>query len=332
MMEDRRSATVKQDGGVKEPMRESIVYLRGGFVPASQAKLNIYDYGIVLGATITDQLRTFRHKPFRLEEHVVRLFESARYARLALPLSRQETVAKTQELIRENSVLLAPGDDLGVVFFLTAGENLAYAGSATGFEPRDPTFCIHSFRLPFEAYRRFFTEGLHLVTPSTRHVPSQCLDQKIKHRSRLHWWIAEKEAQLVDGGAVPLLLDLQGNLTECSGANMLLVKNGVVYSPAANNILRGTSRGLVAELCAELGIPFESCDLQLHDAINADEIFLTTTPYCMAPVTRINGLAVNDGAAGGPLFERILSAWSRHVGVDIRGQVLGLDGGAEGAA
>ncbi|MDA1315594.1 MAG: aminotransferase class IV [Acidobacteria bacterium] len=324
--------TVEHNTGVKEPMRESIVYLKGQFVPAPQAKINIYDYGIVMGATITDQLRTFRHKPFRLDEHVDRLFESARYARLALPLSREETVARTQELIRANSALLAPGDDLGVVFFLTPGENLGYAGSAAGFEPSEPTFCIHSFRLPFEAFRRFFTEGLHLVTPSTRHVPSQCLDQKIKHRSRLHWWIAEKEAQLVDSGAVPLLLDLQGNLTECSGANMLLVKNGVVYSPAATNMLRGTSRGQVAELCGELGIPFESCDLQVHDAINADEIFVTTTPYCMAPVTRINGLAVNDAIAGGPLFERILSAWSRQVDVDIRGQVLGLESGAEGSA
>jgi branched-subunit amino acid aminotransferase/4-amino-4-deoxychorismate lyase len=239
-------------------MREPIVYLNGGFVPASQAKLNIYDYGIVLGATVTDQLRTFRHEPFRLDEHVDRFFESARYARLPLPLSREEAVARTRELIRQNSALLAPDDDLGVVYFLTPGENLGYAGSATGFEPREPTFCIHSFRLHFEAFRRFFTEGLHLVTPSTRHVPSQCLDQKIKHRSRLHWWIAEKEAQLVDGGAVPLLLDLQGNLTECSGANMLLVKNGTVYSPAANNILRGTSRGQVAELCSGLGIRFES--------------------------------------------------------------------------
>ncbi len=306
-------------------MQESVVYLNGEFVPASRAKLNIYDYGVVMGATITDQLRTFRHEPFRLEEHVDRLFESARYARLRVPLSREETAARTRDLIEQNASLLAPRDDLGVVFFLTPGENLGYAGSAASFAPGEPTFCIHSFRLPFEAFRRFFTEGQHLVTPNTRHVPAQCLDQKIKHRSRLHWWIAEKEAQLVDAGAVPLLLDLQGNLTECGGANFLLVRNGVVYSPTAANMLRGTSRAVVAELCGELGIVFESADLQLHDAINADEIFVTTTPYCMAPVSKINGLSVNAPADGGPVFERILAAWSEQVGVDIRAQVLGAE-------
>ena len=171
-----------------------------------------------------------------------------------------------------------------------------------------------------------------MVTPSTRHVPPQCLDQKIKHRSRLHWWIAEKEARLADPNAIPLLLDLDGNLTECSGANILLVKNGVVYSPASRNILRGESRAVVAEICEELGIGFESVDLQVHDAINADEIFLVTTPYCMAPITRINGLVVGDGSLTGPVFERILAAWSKKVGVDIRGQILGTGAVEEGVA
>ena len=313
-------------------MREPIVYLGGGFSPASQAKVNIYDFGIVLGATVTDQLRTFRHEPFRLEEHVERFFESAKYARLTVPIGPGETMARTRELIRHNAALLPAGADLGIVYFLTPGENLGYAGNAADFKPGEPTFCIHSFPLPFAAFQRFFIEGAHVVTPSTRHVPPQCLDQKIKHRSRLHWWIAEKEAQLVDPDAVPLLLDLDGNLTECSGANLLLVKKGMVYSPTSANMLRGASREVVSEICAELGIGFESRDLQVHDAINADEIFLVTTPYCMAPVTRFNGLPVRDGEVGGAIFERILAAWSEKVGLDIRGQVLGAEGHQEGAA
>ncbi len=313
-------------------MEEPIVYLKGGFLPASRAKLNIYDFGIVLGATVTDQLRTFRHEPFRLDEHVVRLFESAKYARLGIPISPGEVIARTKELIRRNAALLTPDGDLGVVYFLTPGENLGYAGSAANFEAAEPTFCIHSFPLPFAAFRRFFTEGAHVVTPSTRHVPPQCLDQKIKHRSRLHWWIAEKEARMGDPDAIPLLLDLHGNLTECSGANLLLVKRGIVYSPGPGNILRGESRAVVAEICNERGIAFESVDLQVHDAINADEMFLVTTPYCLAPVTRINGLAVGDGAVGGPVFERILAAWSENVRVDIRAQIMGTGAVEEGVA
>ena len=317
-------------------MPEPEVYLHGKFVPASQAHLNIYDFGIVLGATITDQLRTFRHQPYRLNDHVERFYESAKYARLAIPIPRDETAEVTCELIRRNAKLIPAEADLGVVYFLTPGENLGYAGTAASFAPTEPTFCIHSFPLPFAAFRRLFTDGIHLVTPSTRHVPSQCLDQKIKHRSRLHWWIAEKEAQLADPNAVPVLLDLHGNLTECSGANFLMVKGGAAYSPTAANMLRGASRQVVSELCAELRVAFHERDLQLHDVINADEVFVVTTPYCTAPVSRINGLPIGGGAgseaAGGPVFERLLAAWSEKVGVDIRAQVMGDAAEERGAA
>jgi len=303
-------------------MNEPVVYLGGKLQPASAAHLSIFDFGIILGATVTDLLRTFRHRPYRMEEHVRRFYESCKYARIAVPIPPEETTARTCELIAHNASLVGPDDDLAVVYFITPGENPVYAGSAGGARLRTPTFCIHSFPLPFELWRRYFSEGVHLVTPSVRHVPPVCVDPKTKNRSRLHWWLAEQEAHLVEPDAVPLLLDLEGNLTETAGANLLLVKNGVVLSPTPRNILLGVSRAVIREICGRLGVPFAERDLQTHDAITADEAFLATTPYCMAPVTRINGVAVGDGLPG-ELFYRILSEWSKDVGVDIRGQVLG---------
>jgi branched-chain amino acid aminotransferase len=304
---------------------EPVVYLRGRFVPASEAHISIYDFGIVMGATVTDLLRTFLKKAYRVEDHVRRFYESCKYARIQPPISFDETVAATRELVERNAALLPEGGELAVVYFITPGENLVYAGSAAAAgSTMQPTFCIHSFPLPFGLFRRFFTDGIHLVTPSTRHVPAQCLDPKIKNRSRLHWWLAEQEAHLADPLAIPFLLDLGGNLTETSGANVLLVKNGRVLSPTPRNILLGISRQTVIELCGRLGIEFLERDLQVHDAINADEMFVVTTPYCMAPVTKINGLVVGDGRPG-PVFNRLLSAWSADVGVDIRSQVMGPD-------
>jgi branched-chain amino acid aminotransferase len=226
----------------------------------------------------------------------------------------------TGELIDQNKTLIAPGDDLAVVYFVTPGENQIYAGSAGPAKKLQPTFCIHSFPLPFALFRPFFTRGIHLVVPSTRHVPPQCVDPKAKNRSRLHWWLAEQEAHLIDPDASPLLLDLAGNLTETAGANFLLVKNGVVLSPTPRNILLGISRKVVFEICARLRIRCEERDLQMHDALTADEAFVTTTPYCMAPVTKINGVTIGSGGPG-PMFERILAAFSAEVGVDIRAQV-----------
>lgn len=303
---------------------EPLVYLRGRMMPATEARLSIYDFGIVLGATVTDLLRTFRQQAYRLEDHVRRFYESCKYARIRPPIPAEETARITQELIRHNATLAGPEAELAVVYFITPGENFVYAGSAAGGGAEfQPTFCIHSFPLPFRLFRRFFETGLHLITPSTRHVPPECVDPKIKNRSRLHWWLAEQEAHLADPGAMPLLLDLQGNLTETSGSNLLLVKRGTVLSPAPRNILLGISRQVVIELCAKLRIPFAERDLQIHDAMTSDEAFVTTTPYCMAPVTRFNGVEVGDGAVGGPVFRRLLTAWSEEVGVDLRAQVLG---------
>jgi branched-chain amino acid aminotransferase len=304
---------------------EPWVYIRGRIMPASEANISIYDFGIVMGATVTDLLRTFNRKPYRLEDHVVRFYQSCKYVRIAPPISAQETTDLTLQLVRHNAEVAGPDAELAVVYFITPGENIVYAGSAASAGAElTPTFCIHSFPIPFHLFGRFFEKGLHLVTPSTRHVPPECVDPKVKNRSRLHWWLAEQEAHLVEGGAIPLLLDLQGNLTETSGSNFLLVREGTVYSPTPRNILLGISRKVVIELCAKLGIPFVERDLQVHDAITADEAFVTTSPYCMAPVTRFNGVPIGDGAAGGPIYNRLLQAWSEDVGVDIRAQFLGL--------
>ena len=300
---------------------EPVAYLGGRLVPQSQAHIAIYDFGIVLGATVTDLVRTFHQRPFRLEEHVRRFYESCKYARIAPPIAEAETIAVTHELIQRNAALLPPAGELAVVFFITPGEQRIYAGAAASTGEMQPTFCIHSFPLPFHIWRHLFTDGAHLVTPPTRHVPPQCVDPKTKNRSRLHWWIADQETKLVDPRAISVLLDLQGNLTETSGANFLLVKNGTVLSPTPRNILLGISRQTVIELCGKLGIPFAERDLQVHDAVNADEALMATTPYCLAPVTRFNGLPVGDGRPG-KIFHRLIEAWSAEVGLDIHAQVL----------
>ena len=109
-------------------MNEPVVYLNDGFVPASQAHINIYDLGIVLGATLTEMTRTFRREPFRLEEHVRRLLRSCKYAGIELVLDHEGLVECTRTLIETNSKLIGPEQDLGVVHFVTPGENQIYAG------------------------------------------------------------------------------------------------------------------------------------------------------------------------------------------------------------
>lgn len=303
-------------------MSEPIVFLNGRFLPASEAKLNIYDLGIVLGATLTEMTRTFHHRPWRAEDHVARLYRSLKYAGIAVPLTREEMLAKTLELSETNARLIGPDEDLGIVHFVTPGENALYAGSAGGSGPMTPTICIHSFPLRFELWRHLFTDGAHVVTPSTRHIPPQCLEPKMKNRSRLHWFLADREARTVDPRAIPLLLDLDGNVTECAGSNFVLVRGDAIVSPTRRNILWGVSLETVRELASSVGMTFEERDFQPFDVVNADEAWLTTTPYCLAPCTRINGMPIGDGRPG-PRFRALLAAWSERVGLDIGAQVMG---------
>jgi branched-chain amino acid aminotransferase len=179
---------------------------------------------------------------------------------------------------------------------------------------------MHTFPLPWELWAKKMQTGAHVVTPSIRHVPPQCYDPKMKYRSRMHFYLAEQEAKLVDPEASALLLDLSGNVTETSTGNFLIVEHGTMVSPTTVNTLPGTSRAMVIELAAKLGVAFLERDLQVYNVMNASEAFLTSTTYCLMPVTKINGVAVGDGKPG-PLARRLLAAWSEEVGLDIEKQI-----------
>lgn len=304
-------------------MSEPLVYLNGKLVPASQAHLAIFDAGIVLGATVTEMTRTFRQEPYRLDDHLDRLFRSLKYTRMDVSITKPELAAVSRELIAHNAKLIDPEDELGLIHFVTAGEFPVYAGSAGRAARLTPTICAHTFPMPFELWVNKLDAGSHLVTPSIRHVPPQCYDPKMKYRSRMHYYLADKEAQLVDPDASALLLDLNGNVTETGGANFLIVERGTIVSPTLTNTLPGISRATVIELAKKLGIPFVEKDIQVHSVMNADEAFTATTPYCILPVTKINGVPIGDGKPG-PIWRKLLAAWSDLVGVDIEAQMRSI--------
>jgi branched-subunit amino acid aminotransferase/4-amino-4-deoxychorismate lyase len=290
-------------------------------LPASAAHLKIYDAGIVFGATVTEQLRTFHKRLHKLAEHQDRLWYSLRCAGIDLGLAKAELSALAQELVAHNARLIDPADELGLIEFVTVGEYAAFAGPPGDVLRVGPTICIHTFPLPFERWASSMQAGAHLVTPSIRQLPPQCCDPKMKHRSRLHFYLADTEARQVDAGAAALLLDLHGNVTETATANFFIVERGVIVSPLPANILPGISRATVIELARRLGIPFLERNITVEDVRNANEAFTTSTPYCLMPVTRINGVAIAGGKPG-PVSVRLLEAWSQEVGVDIANQIV----------
>jgi branched-subunit amino acid aminotransferase/4-amino-4-deoxychorismate lyase len=296
-----------------------LVYLNGSSLPAAEAHLPLNDAGFIFGATVTDLCRTFGHQLFRLPDHLARFRRSCTSARIPQPRGDAELSRIATELVEHNGRLLAAEHDLALVMFATPGPVGYYLGRPGGPGDGPPTLCMHTFPLPLERYARLFREGARLVIPPTRHVPAACVDPRVKQRSRLHWWLAEREAHALVPGSSALLLDAAGHVTETAAANLLVVRAGTVLSPPRDTVLAGVSLQTVEEVCGELGLPFAERPVGVHDCVTADEAFLSCTSYCLAPVRQIDGV---DLPCPGPVYERLLAAWSARVGLDIRGQIL----------
>jgi branched-subunit amino acid aminotransferase/4-amino-4-deoxychorismate lyase len=297
-----------------------LAFLNGQYLPQAELKLPLNDAGFVFGATVTDLCRTFRHQPFRLDEHLQRFRRSCQMARVPQPVPDEDLRGIARELLRHNAALLEPAQDLALVLLATPGAIGYYAGASGGAGEAQPTLAMHTFPLPFERYARFFRQGIRLLVPSVRQPAPAVVDPRIKHRSRLHWWLAEQEAHAEDPAASALLLDAEGFVTETATSNLLIVRGGTVSTPLPTSVLGGISLQVTRELCTQLGIPFAERNLSLAECQSADEAMLSCTSYCLAGVRSLGGV---DLPWPGPVFEKLLAAWSALLGVDVRGQILG---------
>ncbi|MBS0201641.1 MAG: aminotransferase class IV [Planctomycetes bacterium] len=290
-----------------------IAYLNGRYLPIADANLHVFDLGIVGGMTVTEMVRTFQHVPFRLDQHLDRLAQSLAYVGFETGLTIADLRQICAHVIQVNLKLVSDWQELGLVIFVTAGQNLTYVGRS-GYD-KSPTVCVHTFPLPFELWADSYRTGLHLVTVNTRSIPDDVIDSRVKHRSRLHWHLAAREARQIDSGAMAILRDDVGRLTETATGNLCVVDGNTIITPAVH-VLHGVSRNYLAELAASMGIGFVYGPVTPDDLTHADEAFLTSTPHCLLPVTRFNCAPIGSGKPG-PVFQRLITAWGSAVGVDI---------------
>lgn len=298
---------------------QHMVYLNGELVPRDQAKISVFDSAVMLGDTVTESTRTFAQRPFKLEQHIDRLYKSLKVTRINPGMGAAEMLAVSLQVLESNRHLLGPGDDCWLVHNISRG--LSVAGADPTIQRSPATVIIFTAPMILTDWARFYLEGCHAVTPPSRAMPPQALDARIKNRSRMAYTLAEIEVKLVDPQAQGVLLDLNGNIAENKGGNFFIVADGMLKTPYTSSALAGISRATVLELAAQLGIPAREGDIQPYDVYTADEAFFTSTPYCMMPATRFNGLPVGDGRVG-PVTKRLLAAWSELVGVDIVQQGL----------
>jgi branched-chain amino acid aminotransferase len=294
-------------------MEESQAYFNGQWLPASQAAVSLNDAGFVWGATVAEQLRTFGGRLFLLDEHLARLERSLELVGVDPGLGRAEWKALAEEVVERNYCLLEPGDDLRVNIFVTPGLSSA---SSSG-DPARPTVCLHTGPLPFAHWAEKYHSGQALATTPIEQVPSACWPAELKCRSRMHYFLADRHAARQEPGARALLLDREGCVVEASTANVVIYRRREgLLSPPQAKILHGISLAETFSIARELGMPCGERDLTPGDVASADEVLLTSTPFCLLPVTRLNGRPIAEGLPG-PVYHQLLGEWSRRRGVDL---------------
>jgi branched-chain amino acid aminotransferase len=298
-------------------MNEPTVYLNGQWLPESQAALSFTDAGFVLGATIAEQLRTFHGKIFRLDDHLARLEHSLQLLGIDPTIDREKLTDVAQEIVARNHRLLASGDDLGLSVFVTPGPYPAYSSSP---QPARPTVCLHTYLLPFRYWAEKYRTGQLLATTDVQQVPAECWPADIKCRSRMHYYLADRQAAQRHPGSRALLLDRDGIVTEASTANLLIYRHDEgLISPSSRKILHGISLMELFEIAVSLKIPCSERDFTPQEVADADEALLSSTPFCVLPCTRLNSRPIGSGEPG-EIFRRVLAAWSELVGVDVAHQ------------
>jgi branched-chain amino acid aminotransferase len=299
-------------------MDEAIVYLDGAFVPESKAQVSVLDRGFTSGEGVYEVTRTFAHKPFKLAQHVARLYRSLKYVRIDCGIAPAEMERLSLELLERNRPLIPPGGDVAIWQVISRG---IHQRSLTRKAPAKPTVVINCVPVAFENFARSYIDGTPLITPATRRTPSWSLDAKAKITNKMNHVVAMHEARLADPRAEPLMLDAEGNISETHAANFFFVADGVLHTPRARNVLGGITRETLFELAHDLGIEVAEGNYTPYDVYNAEEAFTASTSPTIAPVRSLDGIGVGSGVPG-PVTVRLIDAFSRKVGVDIVDQAL----------
>ncbi len=279
------------------------IWIDGKFHDKDDAKISVYDHGLLYGDGVFEGIRVYRGKIFECDAHLRRLFDSARGIRLVPPRSPQQIKAAMEETVRINNF-----SDCYIRLVITRG--VGYLGLNPN-KCSTPSVFIIADTIEFYPPEMYET-GMHIITSTVVRTHPNSLSPRIKSLNYLNNILAKIEA--TDAG-VPeaVLLNQEGNVAECTGDNIFIVRNGQVQTPTtADGILEGVTRQVMIDLCKKLSIPCLEKTLQRHDLYIADECFLTGTAAEVVPVTQIDGRPIGDGVPGS-LTRSLMEAFHKHV-------------------
>lgn len=265
------------------------IWLDGSIVDESEAKISVFDHGILYGDGIFEGIRFYEGRVFRLTEHIERLFLSAKAILLKLPWTVEEVCEYTLDTIRANGlkdgyirlVITRGVGDLGLNPYLCEVPSMFIIASGITLYPDE-----------------LYENGLEVVTCSTRRPTPASLSPQVKSLNYLNNVMAKVEA-LKAGAKEGLMLNEQGYVAECTGDNVFIVKKGeVITPPVSDGSLDGITRQVIFDLCGELGIAIREASLTRYDIYTADESFLTGTAAETIPMVMLDEREIGNGRPG----------------------------------
>ena len=282
------------------------IYLDGKFVDSADAKVSVFDHGLLYGDGVFEGIRLYGGNVFRLEEHLERLEYSAKAIMLDLPLTRAQLSEATCETCRQNNLT-----DAYIRLVVTRG--VGDLGLAPWLCPKPSLFIIAS---KISLYpKEHYENGLAIVTVPTRRINPAALPPTIKSLNYLNNILGKIEARQF-GALEAIMLNDQGYVAECTADNVFIVHKGEILTPAASQgALKGITRSTIFDLANDLGLPIREVNMTRYDIWCADECFLTGTGAEVIPTVKLDGRVIGTGRPG-PITQRVLEAFRKRVLVD----------------
>jgi branched-chain amino acid aminotransferase len=279
------------------------VWIDGKLYDKEHAKISVYDHGVLYGDGVFEGIRVYRRRIFECDAHLRRLFDSARAIRLNPPLTVEQFKSAMETTVKANNF-----SDCYIRLVITRGAG--YLGLNPNKCPTPSVFIIAD---TIELYpQELYEKGMSLISSSVIRMHPNSVSPRIKSLNYLNNILAKLEA--VDAGASEaVMLNHEGNISECTGDNIFIVRGGQVQTPGtADGILEGITRKVMIDLCKQLSIPCVEKTLQRHDLYIAEECFLTGTAAEVVPVTKIDGRTIGPGTPG-PITRKLTEAFHRLV-------------------
>ncbi|HTI71770.1 MAG TPA: branched-chain-amino-acid transaminase [Candidatus Limnocylindria bacterium] len=282
------------------------VYIDGQFFDEADAKISVFDHGLLYGDGVFEGIRMYHNRIFKLREHIERLYWSAKAILLEIPLTPEQMMQACVDTCRANGLR-----DGYIRLIVTRGKG------TLGLDPRRcPKPSVIVIASTIQLYpEKYYEEGLNIVTvPTTRNLVNS-VNPAIKSLNYLNNILARIEANLA-GVEEAIMLNTEGFVAECTGDNIFLLHKGrLVTPPLSAGALYGITRGTVLDCAKELGIPWAEPNLTRYDVYIADEMFLTGTAAEMVPVVKVDGRVIGTGKPG-PITKKLIEAFRAKTALD----------------